>query len=100
MRSDSKNGVIGAILIGVGCGLTVAGLVLVVPVCTNWSLGLAEQAFRRGRESVENAAATLGEVAGRAQSRFGDAAKAARATTSRAAGAVETAARHVREYTS
>lgn len=97
---SSKNGVIGAVLIGVGCGLTVAGLVLVVPACANWSLSLTEQAWRRGRDSVENAAASLGEFAGRAQHRFEEAAKTAKVTTARAAGAVESAARHVREYTS
>ncbi len=100
MRNTSKNGVVGAVLIGVGCGLTVAGLVLVIPACANWSLSLTEQAWRRGRESVENAAASLGEFAGRTQQRFEDAAKTAKSTTSKAAGAVETAARHVREYTS
>jgi len=100
MRSTSKNGVIGAVLIGVGCGLTAAGLVLVIPACANWSLSLTEQAWRRGRESVESAAASLGEFAGRTQHRFEEAAKSAKSTTSKAAGAVETAARHVREYTS
>ena len=100
METKSNNGMIGAVLIGIGVGMTAAGLVLVVPACMNWSAGLVEQAIRRGRESVESAAATLGDVAGRAQSRFGDAAKTAKATTAKAAGAVEIAARHVREYTS
>ena len=100
MRTKSNTGVLGAVLIGLGCGLTAAGLVLVIPACMNWSAGLVEQAMRRGREGVENAAASLGEFAGRAQSRFGDAAKTAKVTTAKAAGAVETAARHVREFTS
>lgn len=100
MNRKSNNGLIGAILIGTGVGLTAAGLVLVIPACMNWSAGLMEQAIRRGRESVGNAAASLGEFAGHAQARFGDAAKTAKSTTSKAAGMVENAARHVREYTS
>ena len=100
MKSSSNHGVLGAILIGVGCGLTAAGLALVIPACTNWSLGLMEQALKRGRESVEDAAASMGDFAGRAQHRFEEAAKAARSATSKAAGVVETAAHHVREFTS
>lgn len=97
---NSNRGTLGAILIGIGCGLTTAGLVLVIPACANWSAGLFGDAFQRGRESLENAASSLGDIAGRAQQRFGDAAKVARNTTAKAAGAVESAARHVREYTS
>ena len=100
MKTKSNAGVIGAVLIGAGVGLTTAGLVLIVPVCMNWSAGLLEQAIRRSREGVENAAASLGEFAGRAQSRFGEAAKAAKTGTAKAASAVESAARHVREYAS
>lgn len=99
MDKNSKSGMIGAILIGVGCGLTAAGLALVIPAWANWSLNRVEKAIRKGRERVEDAAAAFGDVAGRAQQRFGEAAKAARKTTSKAAGAVETAARQVREYT-
>ena len=99
-RSSSRAGVWGAVLIGVGCGMTVAGLVLVIPVCTSWSLGVLGDAFQKSRESVENAASSLGQVAGRAQHHFQTAAKTARTTTSKAAGAVEHAARQVREYTS
>ena len=100
MKSQSNNGVIGAVMIGAGIGLATAGLMLVVPVCMDWSAGLFDQAIRRGRESVGNAAAAVGDFAGHAQTRFGEAAKTARGHASRAAGAVETAARHVREYTS
>jgi hypothetical protein len=100
MRTKSNNGVIGAILIGAGVGLTAAGLVLIIPACMNWSAGLMEQAVRRGREGFDHATSTLGDFAGRAQTRFGEAAKAAKSTTSKAAGAVESTARHVREYTS
>jgi hypothetical protein len=99
MKTKSNSGVIGAILIGTGVGLTAAGLVLVIPACLNWSAGIVEQAIRRGRESLDQATTTLGDLAGRAQTRFGEAAKAAKATTAKAAGAVETGARHVREYT-
>jgi hypothetical protein len=100
MRTKSNNALIGAILIGAGVGCTVAGLVLVIPACMNWSAGIVEQVLRRGRERLDHATTTLGDFAGRAQTRFGEAAKAARATTAKAAGAVETGARHVREYTS
>jgi hypothetical protein len=99
MERDSRSGVIGAILIGVGCGFTAAGLAIVVPVCANWSVRRAQEAIRKSRERVEDAAAAFGDVAGRAQQRFGEAAKAARHKTSKAAGAVETAARRVREFT-
>ena len=95
----SKSGWTGAVLIGLGCGLTAAGLVLVIPAAANWSLRRAGEAFEKGREQVEEAAALFGDVAGRAQHRFGEAAKAAKKKTSKAAGAVETAARHVREFT-
>lgn len=99
MEKNSKSGMVGAILIGVGCGLAAAGLCLVIPAAANWSLRRAEEAFQKGREHVEGAAAIFGEVAGRAQQRFGEAAKTARQTTSKAASAVETAARHVKEFT-
>ena len=75
-------------------------MALVVPACMNWSAGMMEQAVRRARDGVGNAASSIGEFAGHAQARFGDAAKTAKATTSKAAGVVETAAKHVREYTS
>ncbi len=100
MKMKSNNSATGAILIGLGVGLTAAGLVLVIPACMNWSAGLVEQAVRKGRESVGSAAASLGDFAGHAQSRFGEAAKTAKSTTSKAAGTVETAARHIREFTS
>jgi hypothetical protein len=100
VKTKSNSGTVGAILIGVGVGLTAAGLVLVIPACMNWSAGLMEQAIRRGREGVGSAAASLGEFAGHAQARFGDAAKTAKATTAKAAGVVENAARNLREYAS
>jgi len=100
MDKNSRSGIIGAVLIGVGCGLAAAGLALVIPAAATWSLRRAEEAFQKGREHVEGAAALFGEVAGRAQQRFGEAAKSARQTTSKAAGVVESAARHVREFTS
>lgn len=100
MTSTSRTGLIGAAFIGLGCGLAAFGVALVVPACTSFSLNLMDQAFRKGRESVETAAASLGDLTGRAQHRFTEAAKNAKGTTARAAGAVETAARHVREYAS
>jgi hypothetical protein len=98
MRRDARAGVMGAILIGVGCGLAAAGVALLVPVIADWWMSGAERALKKGRKHVESAATVLGEVAGRAQQKFGEAAKTARETTGKAAGAVETAARHVRKY--
>lgn len=98
-ENNSRSGVLGAVLIGVGCGLTAAGLALVIPAIASWSLKRAEEAIQLGRERVEGAAALFGEVAGRAQQRFGEAAKTAKERTSKAASAVETAARKVREFT-
>lgn len=99
-RSEcSRSGWTGAILIGLGCGLTAAGIALVIPSVANWSFRRAEEALQIGRENLEGVAGFFGDFAGRAQQRFGDAAKAARQTTSKAAGAVENAARHVREFT-
>ena len=100
MTTKSNNGLIGAILIGAGVGLTAAGLALVIPACMNWSAGLMDQAVRRAREGVGNAASSIGEFAGHAQARFGEAAKTAKATTAKAAGVVENAAKQVREYAS
>jgi hypothetical protein len=104
MRRDSRNGLIGAALIGVGCGLTAVGIAMVIPVWTNWSIGLVQQATKKWRESVssgvETAASFAGQVTGMAQRKFGEASKTARERTAKAAGAVETAARRVREYTS
>jgi hypothetical protein len=100
MKTKSNSGVLGAIFIGAGIGLTATGLVLVIPACMNWSAGLMEQALRRGREGLDQATSSLGDFAGRAQNRFGEAAKAAKSTTAKAAGAVENTARHLREYTS
>lgn len=104
MRESSNKGLLGAILIGVGVGLTAAGIALIVPACANWSLGWLEEAVTRSRKGMEGAASTLGDFAGRAQERFQhhfqEATKTARNATSVAAGAVESAARHVREHTS
>lgn len=100
MKNTSNSGLLGAALIGVGCGLTAIGIALVIPACANWSLGFAEQAAKKGKDAVSSAAETLGDIAGRAQHRFGEAAKNAKSTTAKAAEAVEHAARSVREYAS
>jgi hypothetical protein len=100
MKKNSNNGLLGAVFIGLGCGLAVIGVALVVPVCANWSLSLADEAVRRGREAVGGAADTLAEFAGSASHHFETASKAAKAGTAKAASAVESAARQVREYAS
>jgi hypothetical protein len=76
------------------------GVALVIPACTNWTLDFIEQAFHKSREGAESAAGLLGGIAGKAHHHFGEARKTAKATTAKAASAVETAARQVREYAS
>ena len=104
MKNSTNNGLIGAALIGLGCGLTAVGIALVIPACTNWSLGLVEQAMKKGKEGlssgVEGAASLAGQISGIAQKKFDQASKTARGKTAKAAEAVESAARHVREYAS
>jgi len=85
MDTNSKASLIGFGLIGVGCGLAVIGVAMVVPACASWSREWLEAAFRKGKEgvisSVESAAATVGEFAGKAQHKFDEAARAARKQT-------------------
>jgi hypothetical protein len=100
MKQIKNSGLVGAALIGVGCGLTAIGIALVIPACASWSLGFAEQALKKGKEGVSSAAETLGDIAGKAQHHFGEAAKTAKTQTAKAAGVVESAARSVREYAS
>lgn len=100
MKNSSNSGLLGAALIGIGCGITAIGIAMVIPACASWSLSFAEQAAKKGKEAVSSAAETLGDIAGRAQHHFGEAAKTAKTQTARAAGVVEGAARSVREYAS
>ena len=100
MRQSSNAGIIGASLIGLGCGLTAVGIALVIPACANWSAGFLEQAVKRGRESAGAAAEVFGEVAGKAHHHFNEAHKVSKATAAKAAGAVEDFAHQVREYAS
>ena len=99
-----NNGLIGAGLIGLGCGITAVGVAMVIPACTNWSLALIDQAMKKGKEgissSVENAANLAGQIHGIAYKKFDEASKTARGKTAKAAEAVENAARQVREYAS
>jgi len=100
MKRTSDSGLIGAALIGVGCGLTAIGVALVIPACASWSLSFAETAIKKGKEGAANVAETLGDIAGKAQHHFGEAAKTAKTHTAKAAGVVEDAARSLREYAS
>lgn len=101
MQKPSKNAAIGFTLVAIGAGLSVAGLAVLAPVCYAWSRSLAESAYRRGKQNVlvgiDEATTRLKKVADAAQGPVGEVAKAARHTTAVAAGAVEAAARHVRE---
>jgi len=98
---SSNNGLVGAALIGVGLGLTAVGVAMVIPAVTDWSMCLLDEVVRRGRDtlhsSIGTAADFAGNVSGVAQRKFTEAAKTAREGTAKAAGAVENAARHVRE---
>lgn len=104
MERISNSGLLGAALIGFGLGITAMGVALVVPAFTDWSMNTLERAVQKGRDnlaaSAETAANFAGQIASRAQQTFSEAAKTARQTTARAAGAVENAARNVREYAS
>jgi len=101
VENQSKNGVAGVVLIGLGAGLTAAGMALLVPVCASWSRSKLRGAYQRGKEGVlstfETAADALGDVATKAQHPLGDAAKAAKQTTAIAAGAIESAAHYIKE---
>ena len=101
MQTESRNGVVGLILLGVGAGIAAAGCALLAPVCLGWSQRKFRQAVDKGKQGMlsglETAAATLKDVADKAQGPLSEAAKAARQTTAIAAGAVETAAHYVRE---
>ncbi len=100
MRQNSNAGIIGASLIGLGCGLTAIGIALVIPACASWSAGFLDQAVKRGRESAGAAAEVFGEVAGKAHHHFNEAHKVTKATAAKAAGVVEDFAHQVREYAS
>jgi hypothetical protein len=104
VNKKSNNGVIGLALIGVGAAIVAAGFTLVTPVCFSWSRNRLQDAYQKGKKGVisgfESAAETLGDVASKAQTPLGEAAKAARHTTAIAAGAVESAAHYVREHVS
>jgi hypothetical protein len=100
MRKNSNTGLIGASLIGLGCGITAIGIALVIPACASWSVGFLDQAVKKGREGAGTAAEVLGEVAGKAHHHFQEASKMTRATAAKAAGAVEDMARQAREYAS
>jgi hypothetical protein len=97
----ARNGVLGLILVGLGAGLTAAGLALVVPVCATWSRSKLRDVYRKGKAGVmaglETATDALGEMANKAQQPLGEAAKAAKQTTAIAAGAIESAAHYIKE---
>ena len=48
MKQRSNQGIVGATLIGIGCGLTAMGIALVIPACTNWSLDFVEPGGKEG----------------------------------------------------
>lgn len=101
MDRQSRNGVLGLVLIGLGTAVAATGVVLITPVCANWSRSKIRKAYEKGRKNVisgfENAIDTLSDVANKAQQPLGEAAKAAKYSTAVAAGAVESAAHYVKE---
>jgi hypothetical protein len=98
---QARNGVFGLVLIGLGTAVAAAGVAMVVPVCATWSRSKVRTAYEKGRKNViagfENAVERLGEAAEKMQKPMGEAAKAAKYSTSVAAGAVESAAHYVKE---
>lgn len=102
MMRNPGSGVWGAVLIGAGVGLAVVGVSMLVPACTNWAMDAMDEAVRRGRDTissgVESAASLAGNISGVAQRKFTEASKTARGHAAKAAGAVEHAARQVRQY--
>jgi hypothetical protein len=88
-------------LIGLGAAVAATGIVMVTPICTNWSRTKMRKVYQRGRKNVisgfENAIDTLGDMANKVQQPMGEAAKAAKYSTAVAAGAVESAAHYVKE---
>ena len=101
MDKQTRTGIFGLVLIGVGAGLAAAGLALIVPVCASWSRIKIREVYARGKEGlisgIETATDALGEVASKAQQPLGEAAKAAKQTTAIAAGAIESAAHYIKE---
>jgi hypothetical protein len=97
MDKQTKNGVAGLILIGLGAGLAAAGVAILVPVCASWSKNRLQRAYEHGRKRVVSGFETAADALNKAQQPLGEAAKAARQTTAIAAGAIESAAHYVKE---
>ena len=101
MDNDSRRGVWGLVLIGAGVGLAMAGAAMVTPVCAAWSRDKLQDAYEKRKKTIVSglgtAAETLGDLAAKMQQPLAGAAQAAKQTTAIAAGAIESAARHVRE---
>ena len=97
-----NNGVVGLVLVGLGLGVTVAGVALVVPVCAAWSRTKWQHAFDKGKKSLASgfdaAFEKVNEMASKAQEPLNGAAKAARHGTAVAAGAIESAAHYIKEH--
>ena len=104
MKNNTNNALIGAGLIGLGCGMTAVGIALALPAVTDFSLALVDQMMTKGKNgissSVESAANLAGQIHGLAYKKFDEASSTARARTAKAAEAVENAARNLREYAS
>ena len=82
MNSKVNASLVGLGLIAVGAALAAVGAAIVVSSGAALSRDLLETAVRKGKEGVmcgvQGAAATVGEIAGKAQHKFGEAARTAR----------------------
>ena len=104
MEKQTKTGLMGLGLIGLGTGLAALGFLLTLPVCMTWSRTKLRHAYETGKKGMlsglETAAEHLGEMTDKVQPQLAEAAKAAKHTTALAAGAIESAAHYVRERVS
>jgi hypothetical protein len=78
----NKQELIGAVLIGLGCGLAAVGVALVIPACANWSRGLIEDVLPRSKKGITSAAGSIaslaGQISGMAQRKFQEGSEIAR----------------------
>lgn len=101
MKDEKDRLALGAVLVGLGTGIAAFGAVLVVPAlmsrASSTFAGVSDKLKDSVRSGLHSASDVFNEVASRSQVPIGEAAKAMKHTTAVAAGAIESAARHIRE---